>query len=198
VKLIEAEWPADKPKPYYVITDLNYDVTSFVSVLGPADEGLRHRISGTRNGFDQALQDNIDAFTQRYKPANNFHDPDGNFSGYDAFYAMAYAIAAASSQPLLDGPHISAGFERLRSGQIVDFGPKPIGFNIALLGGPATINVRGLWSNLDWNLTTHDLDNDVSMFCFEHKPDGSLAIKPNAGPHLVTSTGVVTGTYSCD
>jgi hypothetical protein len=201
VELIEAKWPVDKPKPFYVITDLDYDVTSFSGVLGPSDEGLRQRISGTRSAFDQRLQDNIDGYTLRYKQAYNFAAPDGNFSGYDALYAMSFAVVAASSQLLVDGPHISAGFERLRGGSMpIDFRPASIGTVFGLLGQStsASVDVRGLWSNLDWNINTHDLETDVSMFCFQRAPDGSLVIKPDAGPRLVTSTGVVTGTYSCD
>jgi hypothetical protein len=199
--LIESKWPVDKPKPHYVITDLNYDVTSFSGTLGPSDDGLRRRISGTRNGFEQQLQDNIDGYTLRYQQAYNFARPDGNYSGYDAFYAMAYAIAAASIQLTIDGPHIAAGFGRLRGGAThVNFRPGEIGTGLALLGAStsASIDVRGHWSNLDWNVATRDLATDVSMFCFQRDTDGLLVIKPDAGLRLVTSSGAISGTYSCD
>lgn len=201
LQLIEAKWPAGKPRPYYVMTALNFEVAPFVSVLGPADEDLRKRLSGARPGFDQALQDNIDSYSLRYKQANNFKAPDGNFSGYDAFYSMAYAIAAASTQLLLDGPHISAGFERLGAGTVIDLGPAQLGLAIAILGGPAgTINARGLLSHLDWNVTTRELVvPDSSLYCFQRDAGGGLVIKHDAGPRFTNSTGLVSGTtYSCD
>jgi hypothetical protein len=199
VQLIESKWSVGKAKPYYVMTDLNYEVAPFVSVLGPGDEDLRKRISGTRPGFDPALQANIDAYTIRYKQAYNFLAPDGNHSGYDAFYVSAFGIAGALIQPIFDGPRISAGIERLRGGTLVDFRPESIGLALALLGQPtAKLDARGLWSSLDWNLATRDLETDVSMYCFQRDTDGALVAKPDAGPRLTTSTGAVTGTFTCD
>jgi hypothetical protein len=147
------------------------------------------------------LQDNVDAFSLRYKLANNFKSPDGNFSGYDAFYAMAYAIGAASTQLAVDGPHISAGFERLATGPVIDVGPAGIGLALSLLGeAGGTINARGLLSQLDWNVTTRELViPDASLYCFQRDVDGALVIKQDAGPRLASGTGVVSGApYSCD
>ncbi len=201
LKIIEAAWPAGKPKPHYVVTERNFEVTPFADVLGPGDEDLRRRISGTRSGYDPRLQDNIDAYTPHYRVENNGHSPDVNYSGYDAFYALAFAVAAASSQLPLNGPHISSAFELLRGGSVqVDFRPGQIGFALTWLGQStsSSVDVRGLWSTLDWNVSTHDLASDVSMFCFQRAPDGSLVIKLDAGPRLVTSTGVVSHAYACD
>jgi hypothetical protein len=200
IPLIEAKWPVGRARPHYVTTNLNFEVEPFDKVLTPAaDDDLRKRISGTRPGYAQDLQSNITAYELRFKQAYNFQPPDGNHSGYDAFYALAYAVLGSAVQPVHDGPHVSAGFERLRSGTAIDFGPTQIGLAVALLGQPtANIDVRGLWSHLDWNVATRDLQSDVSMYCFQRAPDGSLVAKPDAGPHLQTSTGIVTGAYVCD
>jgi hypothetical protein len=198
--LLESRWSATKPKPSYVMTTLNLELAPFADVLGPGNDELRKRMSGTCPGFDQALQDNVDAFTLHYKLANNGQPQDGVFSGYDAFYATGLAIVAASTGPLLDGPHVSAGFERLLSGTLVDFRPSGLSVAIPLLAtGPKTIDARGLASTLDWDVATHDLTPaEMGLYCFERTGDGGLAIKLDAGPRLATSTGVVTGTYSCD
>jgi hypothetical protein len=199
--LVEQAWHVAKARPYWIITDVDFDVTPFVSTIGTRDgDALRARISGTRNVYEQAFQDNIDSFTSRYLPPNNYNAPDGNFSGYDAFYAAMFAIGGASTQGILDGAHISAGFERLLAGnQPTDFRPANISLGLASLTQPgATIDVRGLWSDLAWDLTTHDMVTDSSMFCFQLRPDGQLVVKPNAGPRYVRSTKTVTGTFSCD
>lgn len=193
---IEAKWTGAR-RPNYITTALNFTL-AFSAPVG-ADDDLRKRISGSRPGFTTALQANIDAYDDRYRIANDFKDPDGNYSGYDAFYALGNAILAARIQPIIDGVHVSAGFERLRSGSVLDFRPVNIKTATIALGETnASIDVRGLWSNLDWNITTHDFDSDVSMYCLKRDGTGSIVIEPNAGPHLTTATGVVDGVYSCD
>jgi len=195
--LIEQGWPAGKAKPHYVVSALSFSATAFGGVL--SDDDRRKRVSGTRPAFSTALQDNITAFETRYVRENNFLQPDGNSTGFEAFYSMALAIMAARTQPLLDGPHISAGFERLRGGAApLDFRPENLGLAIGLLSQPSVkIDARGLLSTLDWNVTSRDLESDASMFCFVRDPDGNLVIHPDAGPHLTTATGVVDGTYAC-
>jgi hypothetical protein len=193
---IEAGWTGAR-RPAYITTALNYTL-GLANAIG-SDEDLRKRISGTRPGYAAPLQANIDDYDDRYRTANDFKEPDGNYSGYDAFYSLGMAVLAARVQPIMDGVHISAGFERLRSGTVIDFTPQKITTAAITLGETAaSIDVRGLWSNLDWNLTTHDLDSDVSMYCYKRDATSSLVIQPNAGPHLTTATGVVDGVYSCD
>ena len=193
---IETAWKAAR-RPHYVTTALNYTL-AFASPVG-TDEGLRKRISGTRPGFAAPLQANIESFDDRYRFANDFKHPDGNFSGYDAFYALAMGVLAARTQPIMDGVHISEGLGRLRSGPIVDFKPENINTAAVTLGETtASIDARGLWSNLDWNLNTHDFDSDVSMYCLKRDGSQSLVLEPNAGPRLSMTTGLVEGDYTCD
>ncbi len=199
LQLLESKWTSAKPKPFYLTTALAFELAPFVAPIG-ADDDLRKRISGTRPAFDPVMQANMDAYTTRYKLAYNYKPPDGNFSGYDAFYAMAYAVAASSTQPLLDGPHVSAGFERLRAGTAIDVGPEDLGLGLALLGtATSTVDLRGLVSNLSWDLATRDLVVPESgMYCFERDASGALVLRNDAGPRLNRVTGVVTGSYACD
>lgn len=200
LQLLEAKWTTSKPKPYYVMTTLNFEASPFATVIGAGDDDVRKRLSGTRPGYDATLQANIDAFTIHYKTTYNFKAPDGNYSGYDAFYATAYAMIAATNGITLDGPHVSAGFERLRNGTTIDFRPNQIGLGLTLLGSAANeINVRGLTSGLDWNVTTHDITvPDLGIYCLARSGDGSIVIQPDTGPRMQTSSGTVTGTYTCD
>lgn len=192
---IEAQWTGLR-RPHYITTDLNYNL-AFGSVVGNSDD-LRKRISGTRPGFSPELQANVDSFDDRYRTVNNFKDPDGSHSGYDAFYALGLGVVAARGQPIVDGVHISAGIERLRGGTTIDFRPQSIPLANLTLATMPSIDVRGLWSDLDWNVATHDFDTDVSMYCLKRDGTGSIILEPNAGPHLTTATGLVTGLYSCD
>jgi hypothetical protein len=194
---IENQWPAGKPRPHYVLTTTNYEVAPFKSRLG--DDDLRRRTSGVRSATSAANEANVEAFSRRYVQSTNGELADGNYSGYEAFYATAYAVLATRTQPLVDGPHIAAGFGRLAAGEtIIDLVPERIGFAAALLGNPsATVNLRGLWSDLDWD-AARDFHPDVGMYCFERDGNGSLVLKANAGPVRAATTGVVSGSYACD
>ena len=73
-----------------------------------------------------------------------------------------------------------------------------IGFGAALLGAASTtIDLRGLWSDLDWN-TQRDLHPDVGMYCFERTGNGTLVLKPDAGVRRSAATGAISGEYSCN
>lgn len=193
---IEAAWKGAR-RPHYITTTLNYTL-AFTGPVG-TNEDLRKRISGTRPGFAAPLQANIEAFDDRYRFANDFKNPDGNFSGYDAFYTLAMGVLAARTQLVMDGIHISEGLGRLRSGPVLDFKPESIQTaTIALGETTASIDVRGLWSNLDWNLNSHDFDSDVSMYCLKRDATQSLVLQPDAGPRLSATTGLVEGDYTCD
>lgn len=194
---IEQLWTPGTRRPHYITTDLNFNVSTFAGKISSDD--VRRRISGTRPGFSPELQANIDSFSVRYRIAANGGKPDYAHSGYDAFYAMAFAILGTRLQPVVDGPHIAASFERLRGGTgPIDFRPANIATATTFLGqASAKLEVRGLWSDLDWNLPSRDMDADVSMYCFELDDDSNLVLNPNAGPLLRTSTGVVEGHYSC-
>ncbi len=192
---LESNWPAGKAKPHYILTDLSYEVAPF-GQLAQSDE-LRKRFSGTHPTVTAELRANIDAYTIRYRAQYNNQLPDSNFSGYEAFYSLAFAITAASNQSILDGPHISSGFENLVAGTAIDLGPSKLNTAMALLSSGATVDVRGLWSNLDWNTKSRELEGDASMYCFT-KDGSSLTIKDDAGPQYSSTTGNVTGTYACD
>jgi hypothetical protein len=194
--ILEGQWPSGKPRPHYVLTNLSHETTPFDPVVG-VDDDLRKRFSGTHPIVTPELAANLSAFELRYRQEYNNQSPDSNHSGYEAFYALAYALASATSQSMIDGPHVSTGFESLVSGAIVNVGPAQVSTALALLTTKGTIDLRGTWTNLDWNVQKRELDADRAMFCFERGPDGLLRINEDAGPKLPVG-GAITGTYSCD
>lgn len=193
---IEAKWTGAR-RPHYVTTVLNYEIEPFASLIG-TNEDLRKRISGSRPGYSPELQDNVATFERSYAERFDGKRADGAHSGYDATYALAMAILTTRLQTLVSGAQINTGFERLLSGQKVEFRPANVPFAATALGAPSsTIDVRGLWSELAWNINTHDFDADVSMYCIKRDQDG-LLFERNAGVTLHTATGIVDGTYACD
>jgi|GEM_PF-2998161 len=196
--LIESRWPAGARKPFYITTSLNNSDAQFASV--PGIDEIRLRLSGSRPAHRADLQANVDDFVNRWRFYANGQTPGGNWTGFEAVYSLAYAALAARAQPIFDGPHISAGFERLRGGAtVVDYRHSTIANAAALLGsGPASIDVRGLWSDLDWNPLTRDFDSDVGTYCLVRTPDNNLIVKSDAGLRLETKTGLFSGAFACE
>lgn len=192
---IEKKWPTATPRPFYVVTQMSYDAATFENAV--TDDALRVRISGTHPFTTDQLRRNIDGYATRYQLSYK-EPPDGNFSGYEAFYATALAIAANSGQPTLDAARISAGFASLVGGEPYDVGPGG-GLSIALetLLRGRNLDLRGLYTELDWNLTTREIASDMGMFCFAREPGGRLTLKDVPGLRWSAASGEVTGTYSC-
>lgn len=196
---IEKKWPSGKARPHYIGTQLNYEVTPFEGLL-IANDDLRRRFSGTFPRLTDELRANIASFELRYR-AEHKTSADGTFSGYEAFYASAFAIAAAArNDPFapLDGPHISAGFASLITGPAVDFNPAEIKSGLSLLSGSGSIDVRGLTSELDWNPNTRDLETDMGMYCFARDGDALVVESDPGGVVYSPKTDQVTGTYACE
>ena len=201
VPLIEKKWPSGEPRPQYIGTQLNYEATPFEGLLF-ANDDLRRRFSGTFPRLTDERRANITSFELRYRAEYpNLGGPDGTFSGYEAFYATAFAIAAAArNDPLatLDGPRISSGFASLVAGPVVNVNPAEINAGLSLLSGTGSIDLRGLTSELDWNLATRDLEADMGMYCFARDGD-ALVVEPDPGGVVYSpKTDQVVGTYACE
>jgi len=194
---IEKDWTGSR-RPEYITTDLNFIFEPFKNAVG-TNEDLRKRISGSRPGYASELQANVEIYDDNYRLRWDYKTPDGAQSGYDAAYALGMAILSTRAQSDVTGARINAGFGRLLGGAKIDFRPASIPTAALAFGETptSTIDVRGLWSELPWNIDTRDFDADVSMYCLKRDGDG-LVLEPNAGVTLRTSTGIVEGTYSCD
>lgn len=192
---IEAKWPAGKPRPFYVVTEISYDAAPFEKAS--LDDSVIARISGTHPFTSPERANNIQGFSTRYRLSYK-EPPNGNFSGYEAFYATALAIAANGSQPVLDGPRISAGFSSLLGGAPYDLGPGgPLNIALESLAKGQKIDIRGLYTDLDWDLATREIVTDMGMFCFTRQPGGPLEIHDVPAVRWSATTGQVTGTYAC-
>ncbi len=191
---IEGALAPSAPRPYYVLTQISYDAAPFQQVL--ADDALRARVSGTHPFLTDARRQNLARYESSYR-ASYKEAANGNSSGYEALYALALAIAARTGQPLLDGPTISAGFPSLVSGPTFDLGPGPA-LNTAisaLRNGP--IDIRGIYTDLDWNTATGEIASDMGLFCFGKEPDGTIVLRNVPTVRWSAATKQTTGSFVC-
>lgn len=191
---IEKELASTAPRPHYLLTQISYDAEHFQNVL--ADDELRARVSGTYPFMTEVRANNLGRYESTYR-ATYKEAANGNSSGYEAFYSLALAIASRVGQRVLDGPQISAGFPSLVSGTPFDIGPGPE-LNIAMSAvRNQPIDLRGLYTDLDWDLQTGVVVSDMGVFCFGKEPDGSIVLRNAGSMRWSVTTKKTTGSFSC-
>ncbi|HTV18956.1 MAG TPA: hypothetical protein VMG12_09805 [Polyangiaceae bacterium] len=193
--LIESRWPADAPRPAYVLSYMNQELGLLSGPVGSDDE-LRHRISGVGwwPGPEAAINRSRleERFLARYREA-----VEQTQFGYDAFYAAAYALAWADARMPLDGAGAALGLEHLRQGPRVDAAPESIRSALVQLQSGDDVDLVGSSGALDWDAATHATASDVSLWCLVRDADGRLALRPSAGPIWNAMTGEISGAYAC-
>ncbi len=186
--------PTTAPRPHYVLTQISYDALKFEDVLD--DDALRARVSGTYPFLTEARAKNLARFESTYRAIYK-EAANGNFSGYEAVYALSLTIASRAGQPVLDGPQVAAGFPNLVSGPPFDIGPGAE-LNMALSAlGSGPIDIRGLYTDLDWDLQTGEIRSDMGMFCFGKDLDGAVVLRNVEGVRWSSVTKQTTGSFSC-
>jgi hypothetical protein len=128
---IESTWDTatgGQPRPFYLMSADIYNAQTMENIIiadTSADDGkvpLQQRILGI--GWPAAVdQTNYDLLQSRYLAANG-STAHGQENFYDAASYLIYAVAAAKSQPELDGKAIAFGMNRIISGStVVNVGP---------------------------------------------------------------------------
>lgn len=194
LRLIEAGWPGEVPRPHYVLSYLNQELGLLADIVGGDDE-LRRRISGTAWHADAAVTQTLRALEGRFVARHQQRLDQAQY-GYDAFYAVAYALAWARPRVALDGSGISSGLSHLLSGSPVPLGPGAIRSALALLEAGRDIDLVGSTGRLDWDPHTQTPRGDVGLWCLGRNPDASLDITL-AGPLWSASSGELTGSHLC-
>lgn len=192
---IERDWPRNVPRPSYVLTSLNQELGLLSEIVGQDDE-LRRRISGTGWWPDSDVRSNASALEARFQRRTG-QALDQVQSGYDAFYAAAYAVLAADVRGQLDGTGVARSLERLTRGAPVDVGPAPIADALVQLLGGQDIDLTGTTSRLDWAPSTHAARSDVTLWCLGRAAEGSVSLIASAGPVWQATTGEISGDYDC-
>lgn len=168
---IEAKWPAGVKKPVYIVgTDELANPPRMTSAIG-SDEDLRKRVTGLMPAAPPETTSNVNQFIQAYKRQNNQETPR-SIRGYESFYAVAYANAAALTSPPLNtnlqdfgGKDIGKGFSVLREGTTQDFKASKIKFGMAELRAGRSLDLVGLASSLDWKPPSNTVLTDVIVAC---------------------------------
>lgn len=193
--IIESKWPQSAPKPHYIVNELAMEDLPFRKWVGANDE-LRQRITGVAYSMDQASSANIAKFADRYA-AKYGDSPDLIYSGYDAFYSLAYAVVGASTLPTLSGPNIADAFKRLnKPPTAVNFSESDLAVGVpTLLTVNQDVDVHGLWTSLDWD-PKGDVSTDSAIWCLS-LTGGKLHIERNTGVTYSLGTKQMTGTYTC-
>jgi hypothetical protein len=195
LRLIESGWPANEPRPAYVLTYLNREQRLLADIVG-SDESLRRRISGTGWWSDERVAWNRSQLEQRFFLRQR--EPlDQTQFGYDAFYLAAYALSWADTRVPLDGPGVALGFEHVISGADWDVGPTNIRSGLVQLSEGADLHLRGSSSELDGLDPSQIPRADATLWCLTRNPDGSLQLLDSAGPVWRAASGEITGSYSC-
>jgi hypothetical protein len=195
LRLIESRWPAGVARPHYVLSYLNQELGLLSGIVGDDDE-LRRRISGTGWHADVDVAPVLRALDERFFARHLQHLDQAHY-GYDAVYALAYALSWADPRGPLDGPGVSSGLAHLLAGPSVPVGPTAIKGARALLDAGQDIDLIGSSNRLDWAPLTHDTRSDVGVWCLTRGADSALELLTTAGPVWRVATGEITGTYSC-
>jgi branched-chain amino acid transport system substrate-binding protein len=196
--LLEAQWPADKPRPYLLFSDgaLVQPFFDAVDALrrdgGPDDP--RRRIRGTR-----AADPSGSAFTSfRIRLAAAFPGTDpfaDTANAYDAAYVVAYGLAALGSAPIT-GASLATAFHRLLPpGTSFDVGPRDVGKVLTLLTGDGGLDLNGASGNLDFNTATGDVTDDIDVWCLSPDAMGG-SCQTSSGEIFSASNGVLLGGFN--
>ncbi len=190
---IEARWPADRPRPTYVISDNS--IQSLASFMG-SDIRRRRRIfaiTSVSNDMPAAR------FVIRYnavhaKPVTTYFNPG---AGYDAFYMLAYASFAIDSARF-DGPALARNFTRLLPpGRSIEVGPMAVFDAISALERGETIDLRGVSNPLDFDPKTGEGATDFALVCASVDALGRAKGDLESGVYYRTASMKVDGVLRC-
>ncbi|MDB4997865.1 MAG: Branched-chain amino acid transporter, amino acid-binding protein [Myxococcaceae bacterium] len=194
VPLIESQWTATwgttYPKPYYLATTFSFTPGLYYSLIhggGKNNVDLERRIIGTNYKYDEKAPLNA-AFAAHYQAKwGNAPDFAGG-AGYDAMWATTYALLVANrlafetrSTSAFDGAQVSLGFQKLVSGPLISVGRDDFPTGSDRVNANQSINLEGVKSNFDWDLTTHTIHAPLATHCLRG-PANAFVVDSNAGP----------------
>jgi len=146
---LEAAWPTDKPRPYYVLID-SVKVPELITAATGNDD-LRRRVRGTGVTPSPDSKSVYDAFKVDYQVAYpNSSIISGMGPAYDATYAIAFALVAEGDEEPT-GDAVKTGLRKLADGDTVDIGATRVLTAFQKLAGGDSIKARGTFSTLSWS-----------------------------------------------
>lgn len=172
---IEAGWPAGaKHKPYWVAGNDETNGLLDPNIFSKAGT----RMLGVRVSTPPSVQPVYEKYRQGYL-ARYGQDPGNVVSGYDAFYVAGNLLAATLTRATvvpstMTGLDLAQSFARLRpvagsTSQSVSHEPAQIAAGVQALREGQSIDLRGVSSELDWNLTNGTVSRSTQIECLAGK-----------------------------
>lgn len=201
---LEAQWPDEWPRPYYVTIDPMRigPLLDFVSESDGTYPDLRLRIRGTGVTARSEGDDESDAarafggfvLAYRSKVSNN-EAPiiSGMAPAYDAVFAIAFALAAQSQLPVT-GSNLAAGLPLIAGGRTkVVVGQSAPNVAFAELTSRRAISAIGTFGPLEWDRGGQKKAGVLEMWCIDGQGE-ELVFQPS-GLNYVFETGEFLGAY---
>jgi hypothetical protein len=162
VQAIEAGLPRGATPPTYLL--VNNTTGTLATFIGSNIERRRRVlvVAGVSNSTPVAR------FVIRYNQARQPSiTRDMNPSpSYDAFYLLAYSSFGLPQGTAVSGVGLARGFSQLVGpGKSIEAGPTGIFDALAILAGGGTIDLDGIFTSLDFDLSTGETPSDFAILC---------------------------------
>jgi len=194
-RAIEGAWPSDIAAPYYV-TDAGVLSAEHLAFVASRPDSLRARlrISTSLDPARPLYRGFVERVAREIGSSASLLDASNT---YDAAYALAYGIIAATESPLT-GAGVAQGLRRLvGSGDKVEVVPEQIRGGVATLLSGMPIDLDGVSGALDFDEHGDVLTNG-SVWCLERDPETKRMLPTFSGQVYQRMTGKLEGTFQCD
>ncbi len=188
---VEQNWPAQTPRPLYLIADAGRKQELLDAVNG--NDALRARVRGTVPGTSNPL---FSAFSLRYQ--GQFGSTAAVFGmagAYDSVYLLAYAITSLGTAPVT-GAAIAGAMSKMVGGAKTDVGPAGIKDALQVLQSGNAIDINGASGPLDFDLSAHEAVSDIDVWCISKDGTGS-PVFASSGRFYDSSGQVMSGSFTC-
>ncbi len=188
---VEAQWPGATPRPLYLLSDGARKTEALDAMKG--NDALRLRVRGTVPGTANAL---FNGFKLRYSGKYGGDTSVFGMAGaYDSVYLLAYAIASLGATPVT-GKAIAAAMAKTVGGTKLDLIPDTIKTAFQAVGTNAKLDVNGASGPLDFDLTEHEAQSDIVVFCVSKDGSGNPTFS-ETGRFYDASAKKMAGTFAC-
>jgi tRNA A-37 threonylcarbamoyl transferase component Bud32/ABC-type branched-subunit amino acid transport system substrate-binding protein len=193
VDRVEKSWPAGEPRPWYVAAENTTAVLE--SFIGTSAE-RRHRVFAVS-------QADVPVLSAHFVLRFNLEYPGEATStitpatAYDAFYMLAYAVAA-QREAAVSGAAIGGSIRRLLPpGRTIQSGPTDILAALTALSRGESIDLTGPSGSLDFDPVTGEWSPDFSLLCSVVGADAGAGGDVESGVTYVGKDRTVEGKLRC-
>ncbi|HVJ89513.1 MAG TPA: hypothetical protein VM580_06885 [Labilithrix sp.] len=183
--------------PYYVLTDASKTDELLAAIrtsVLPAD--IRRRIRGVGTKPDTSSEpifaEYSIAFASRYGSLPPTSVATAAAASYDAFYAVAFAIAANGDRPL-SGASVAEGLRALGVGEMAAVGATKARVVTQQLASGTSVSLRGTFGPMQWDSSGDISAGTVEVWCVGTK-DGAPSFG-SSGLMMDVRTQVIGGAF---